>query len=80
MAPAGLPLAIVVIVLWIIVAVRNKQHLGGSVCAALGVEERRCKSGAGREILSADVHGSPGCALPGVRGALAAVIQACEWY
>ena len=29
MAPAGLPLAIVVAVLWIIVAVRNKQHLSG---------------------------------------------------
>ena len=29
MAPAGLPLAIVVLVLWIIVAVRNKQHLSG---------------------------------------------------
>ena len=29
MAPAGLPLAIVVTVLWIIVAVRNKQHLTG---------------------------------------------------
>jgi hypothetical protein len=29
MAPAGLPLAIVVVVLWIIVALRNKQHLSG---------------------------------------------------
>jgi hypothetical protein len=29
MAPAGLPLAVVVAVLWIIVAVRNKQHLLG---------------------------------------------------
>jgi putative oxidoreductase len=29
MAPAGLPLAIVVAVLWIIVAARNKQHLSG---------------------------------------------------
>jgi hypothetical protein len=27
MAPAGLPLAIVVVVLWTIVAVRNKQYL-----------------------------------------------------
>jgi putative oxidoreductase len=27
MAPAGLPLAIVVVVLWAIVATRNKQHL-----------------------------------------------------
>ncbi|MGA2420638.1 MAG: hypothetical protein ABSG69_11180 [Candidatus Acidiferrum sp.] len=27
MAPAGLPLAIVVVVLWTIVAIRNKQHL-----------------------------------------------------
>ena len=26
MAPAGLPLAIVVVVLWVILAVRNKQH------------------------------------------------------
>jgi len=29
MAPAGLPLAIVVIVLWIIVAFRHKQYLAG---------------------------------------------------
>jgi putative oxidoreductase len=29
MAPAGLPLAIVVVVLWTIVALRNKQHLRG---------------------------------------------------
>jgi putative oxidoreductase len=29
MAPAGLPLAIVVVVLWAIVAIRNKQHLAG---------------------------------------------------
>jgi putative oxidoreductase len=29
MAPAGLPLAIVVVVLWAIVATRNKQHLAG---------------------------------------------------
>lgn len=29
MAPAGLPLAIVVIVLWLIVAARNKRHLAG---------------------------------------------------
>ena len=29
MAPAGLPLAIVVVVLWTIVAIRNKQHLAG---------------------------------------------------
>src|ERR1700687_6454901 len=31
MAPAGLPLAIVVVVLWAILAVRNKQHLAGIV-------------------------------------------------
>ena len=29
MAPAGLPLATVVLLLWIIVAARNKQHLSG---------------------------------------------------
>jgi putative oxidoreductase len=29
MAPAGLPLAILVVILWTIVAVRNKQHLAG---------------------------------------------------
>jgi uncharacterized membrane protein YphA (DoxX/SURF4 family) len=29
MAPSGLPLAIVVIALWVIVAMRNKQHLAG---------------------------------------------------
>jgi len=29
MAPAGIPLAILVVVLWTIVAVRNKQHLAG---------------------------------------------------
>jgi putative oxidoreductase len=29
MAPAGLPLAILVVILWAIVAVRNKQHLAG---------------------------------------------------
>lgn len=29
MAPAGLPLAVVVAALWIVVAVRNKQHLAG---------------------------------------------------
>jgi putative oxidoreductase len=29
MAPAGVPLAIVVVILWAIVAVRNKQHLAG---------------------------------------------------
>jgi putative oxidoreductase len=29
MAPAGLPLAIVVVLLWTILAVRNKQHLAG---------------------------------------------------
>jgi putative oxidoreductase len=29
MAPAGLPLAIVVVVLWMIVAIRNKKHLAG---------------------------------------------------
>jgi putative oxidoreductase len=31
MAPAGLPQAIVVVVLWAILAVRNKQHLTGIV-------------------------------------------------
>jgi putative oxidoreductase len=29
MAPAGLPLAILVVILWAIVAIRNKQHLAG---------------------------------------------------
>jgi hypothetical protein len=29
MEPAGLPLAIVVVVLWILVAARNKQHPSG---------------------------------------------------
>jgi hypothetical protein len=29
MAPAGLPLAILVVVLWAILAFRNKQHLAG---------------------------------------------------
>jgi putative oxidoreductase len=29
MAPAGIPLAILVVILWAIVAVRNKQHLAG---------------------------------------------------
>jgi len=29
MAPAGVPLAIVVVVLWALVAIRNKQHLAG---------------------------------------------------
>jgi uncharacterized membrane protein YphA (DoxX/SURF4 family) len=29
MVPAGLPLAIVVVILWTIVAIRNKQHLAG---------------------------------------------------
>ena len=29
MAPAGLPLAAVVTALWVVVAVRNKQHLAG---------------------------------------------------
>jgi putative oxidoreductase len=29
MAPAGVPLAILVVVLWAIVAVRNKEHLAG---------------------------------------------------
>ena len=29
MAPAGLPLAAIVVVLWIVVAIRNKQHLAG---------------------------------------------------
>lgn len=29
MAPQGLPLASVVVILWIILAVRNKQHLSG---------------------------------------------------
>jgi putative oxidoreductase len=29
MAPAGIPLAILVVILWVIVAVRNKQHFAG---------------------------------------------------
>jgi hypothetical protein len=29
MAPAGLPLAILVVILWFILAVRNKQYLAG---------------------------------------------------
>jgi putative oxidoreductase len=29
MAPAGIPLAILVVILWAIVAVRNKRHLAG---------------------------------------------------
>lgn len=29
MAPSGLPLAIVVVILWILVAIRNKRHLAG---------------------------------------------------
>ncbi len=29
MAPTGLPLAIVVVALWVIVAMRNKEHLAG---------------------------------------------------
>jgi len=29
MAPAGLPLALVVTALWVVVAIRNKQHLAG---------------------------------------------------
>jgi putative oxidoreductase len=29
MAPSGLPLAIVVVILWFILAVRNKQYLAG---------------------------------------------------
>ena len=29
MAPAGVPLAIVVVVLWALVAIRNKRHLAG---------------------------------------------------
>ena len=29
MAPAGIPLAVLVVVLWVIVAVRNKQHFAG---------------------------------------------------
>jgi len=29
MAPSGLPMAVVVVILWILVAVRNKQHLAG---------------------------------------------------
>jgi putative oxidoreductase len=29
MAPAGIPLAILVVILWAIVAVRNKQHFAG---------------------------------------------------
>jgi uncharacterized membrane protein YphA (DoxX/SURF4 family) len=31
MAPAGLPLAIVVVVLWAILAIRNRKHLAGIV-------------------------------------------------
>ena len=31
MAPAGLPLAIVVVGLWALVAIRNKQHLAGII-------------------------------------------------
>lgn len=33
MAPAGLPMAVVVAILWILVAVRNKQHLRGIFAA-----------------------------------------------
>ncbi|MGA8035549.1 MAG: hypothetical protein WA823_13060 [Candidatus Acidiferrales bacterium] len=29
MAPAGLPMAVVVVILWILVAIRNKRHLAG---------------------------------------------------
>ena len=29
MAPAGIPLAVLVVILWVIVAVRNKQHFAG---------------------------------------------------
>jgi uncharacterized membrane protein YphA (DoxX/SURF4 family) len=29
MAPSGLPLAIVIVALWVMVAVRNKEHLAG---------------------------------------------------
>ena len=29
MAPAGLPLALIVTALWVVVAIRNKQHLAG---------------------------------------------------
>ncbi len=29
MAPSGLPMAVVVVILWILVAIRNKQHLAG---------------------------------------------------
>jgi putative oxidoreductase len=29
MAPAGLPLAILVVILWLLLAIRNKQHLAG---------------------------------------------------
>jgi putative oxidoreductase len=29
MAPAGLPMAVVVAILWILVAIRNKKHLAG---------------------------------------------------
>jgi putative oxidoreductase len=36
MAPAGLPLAIVVIVLWAILAVRKKLHLAGIVVQRAG--------------------------------------------
>ena len=33
MAPSGLPLAVVVIVLWVIVALENKRHLAGIFAA-----------------------------------------------
>ena len=33
MAPAGLPMAVVVAILWILVAIRNKQHLAGIFAA-----------------------------------------------
>jgi putative oxidoreductase len=33
MAPAGLPLAIVVVILWLLLAIRNKQHLAGIFAA-----------------------------------------------
>jgi putative oxidoreductase len=29
MAPAGLPMALIVVILWVIVAIGNKQHLAG---------------------------------------------------
>jgi uncharacterized membrane protein YphA (DoxX/SURF4 family) len=33
MAPSGLPMALVVVILWVLVAIRNKQHLAGIFAA-----------------------------------------------